>query len=553
MTDSTGAAPPLRVVLLKPSKYAVDGYVERFHRGFMPNSTLPYLASLTPRRLGDRRVEVHAVDEYVETDLDYLRLLQAEPGCVTVLALVGVQSHQFHRALDLAAYARSHGVGHAVIGGPHPMTCETTRLQGRGVSFALAEAEGIWPRILADACAGELQPTYGADRRWEPQLDPPALVPPPEHALRRYAVQMLGVYPARGCPYRCSFCSVIKIAGRRMRSQPVETTLATLRAAKAGGVLLVMFTTDNFNKYPEAATLLQAMIDERLDLPFFVQCDAQVVHQPEFVELLGRAGCYQMFVGVESLNRETLRGAKKTQNHPERYGELVRLCREHGIGSHFSNIIGFPADTEAEILAQLRAVRVLRPDVASFYILTPIPGTEQYDDFLARGVITEPNLDRFDATYPTWEHPHLDHARLAALLARCYREFYSLPDAALKSVQWFWRKLTSDNILLKIAVAAYSYLSRLAVAHGMHPMAGGMHRVRIDTAADYRALRRARFGCDLVPLPQSLRPTDERSRQAESRYGTALPPQGWIGPHGPVGRSAETNAGTGHLSKISIR
>jgi hypothetical protein len=45
---------------------------------------------------------------------------------------------------------------------------------------------------------------------------------------------------------------VIEIAGRRVRSQPVETTLATLRAAKAAGVLLVMFTTDNFNKYPDA-------------------------------------------------------------------------------------------------------------------------------------------------------------------------------------------------------------------------------------------------------------------------------------------------------------
>ena len=252
---------PLRVILVKPSKYGVDGCVERFRRGFMPNSTLPYLASLTPARLGDRPVGVHTIDEYVETDLDYLRLLEADSGCVTVLALVGVQSHQFQRALDLAAYARSRGVAHVIIGGPHPMTCATAALQDRGVSFALGEAEGIWPRILADACDGELRPTYGAEERWQANLDPPALVPPPERALRRYAVQMLGVYPARGCPYRCTFCSVIKIAGRRMRSQPVETTMATLRAAKAGGVLLVMFTTDNFNKYPEATTLLQSMID----------------------------------------------------------------------------------------------------------------------------------------------------------------------------------------------------------------------------------------------------------------------------------------------------
>ena len=221
-----------------------------------------------------------------------------------------------------------------------------------------------------------------------------------------------------------------------------------------------------------------------------------------------------MFVGVESFNRETLLGAKKNQNHPEHYGEIVRLCREHGIGSHFSNIVGFPGDTKTEILDHLHILRRLRPDVASFYILTPIPGTEQYDDFLARGLITERNLDRFDATCPTWQHPHLSHAQLATLLARCYREFYSLPDALVKSLQWFWRKRASDNILLKIAVGAYSYLSRLAVAQQMHPMAGGMHRVRLDAASKYRDLRRAQFGCDLVPLPHSLRPPDERADES---------------------------------------
>lgn len=494
-------AVPLRVVLVKPSKYGVDGRVERFTRGFMPNSTLPHLASMTPRRLGRHEIEVHAVDEYVETDLDYLRLLERDRGRETLLALVGVQSHQLHRALDLAAYARRHGVRHAVIGGPHPMTCDTTALQDRGVSFALAEAETIWTRILADAIDGELRPVYGADDRWQAELDPPVLVPPSARALRRYAVQMLGVYPARGCPYRCSFCSVIEIAGRRIRGQPIETTMATLRAAKAAGVLLIMFTTDNFNKYPDAPALLTAMIDERLELPFFVQCDAEIVRQPDFVALLGRAGCYQMFVGVESFSREALCAVNKHQNHPERYGEIVRLCAEHGIGSHFSNIIGFPTDTRRAVLDHLGMLRALRPDVASFYILTPIPGTEQYHEFLANGLVTERNLDRFDATCPTWRHPHLSDGELSDLLYRCYREFYATGDVLAKSARWFWRKRHSDNILLKIAVGAYSILSRVAAAGRRHPMAGGMRPVTRDGVEDYIALRRERFGCDLVPLP----------------------------------------------------
>src|SRR5205085_12368074 len=230
----------LRVIIIKPSKYGVSGYVERFRRGFMPNSTVPYIRSMTPASIEGVQIETYAVDEYVQTDLDYLDLIR-NPQQPTLLALVGVQSHQFHRSLDLAAFARANGVRNCVIGGPHPMTCDTSMLQNRGVSFALAEAETIWPQILSDAIQGELRPVYGADRRWASDFQAPVLIPPSKQDLRRYIVPMIGIYPARGCPFTCNFCSVIKIAGRQVRSQSIETTMQSLRHAKAAGVRMVMF------------------------------------------------------------------------------------------------------------------------------------------------------------------------------------------------------------------------------------------------------------------------------------------------------------------------
>src|SRR5205823_1214820 len=84
----------LRVVIIKPSKYGVSGHVERFRRGFMPNSTVPYLRSMTPDSINGIPIETIAIDEYVQTDLHYLSLLR-NPQAPTLLALVGVQSHQF--------------------------------------------------------------------------------------------------------------------------------------------------------------------------------------------------------------------------------------------------------------------------------------------------------------------------------------------------------------------------------------------------------------------------------------------------------------------------
>lgn len=492
---------PLRVVILKPSKYTADGSVERFRWGFMPNSTVPYVRSMTPAEVAGVPVETHAVDEYVHTDLGYLSLLRGRRGVRTLVALVGVQSHQFHRALDLAAYARRHGCM-AVIGGPHVMTCDTSLVHDRGVSFALAEAELVWPEVLRDAARGDLRPVYGRGQRWQQDLDAPVVVPPARRDLRRYVTPMLGLYPARGCPFLCTFCSVTRIAGRQIRSQPVATTLASLRLAKAAGVQKIMFTSDNFNKYPQAEELLTAMAGERLGLEFFVQCDTQIGRQERLVELLAAAGCFSVFVGAESFDRETLLEAAKGQNRPDAYREIVRLCRAHGISSHFSNIIGFPRQTEAGVHEHLAALRALGPTWASFYILCPIPGTAQYDDFRARGLITEANLDRFDTTCLTWSHPHLSREQLAGLLYHCYRAFHSWGHAARAAVD---RRFRRGRVLADVAESlGTSLFTRYCAWRRTHPMSGGVVRVRRDGAKDFLPLRREVYGFELSPLPQSL-------------------------------------------------
>jgi hypothetical protein len=441
-----------------------------------------------------------------------LSLLRRPQDGHTLLVLVGVQSHQFHRALDLAAYARHNGCM-AVIGGPHAMTCDTSMLHGRGISFALAEAELVWPEILRDAVGGELQPIYGRDQRWQHQIDAPVIIPPSRKDLGRYAIPMLGLYPARGCPFLCNFCSVIKIAGRTIRSQSIDTTLESLRAAKAAGVRTIMFTSDNFNKYPDAQALLEAMIEEQLGLEFFVQCDTQIARQEQLVELLAKAGCYQMFVGVESFNRQTLLAAHKGQNRPETYHDIVRLCREHGISSHFSNIIGFPQSGEPEVHEHLRVLREIDPTWASFYILCPIPGTEQYDNFLAEGLITEPNLDRFDTTCLTWRHPRLSPERLSELLFECYRQFFSLRHALANAKNHL--RVGGGGVLRKpLASLAMSLFSRYCAWRRTHPMSGGVRRVRRDRDRDYLSLRERTFGFRLAPLPRSLElPPAERLLQ----------------------------------------
>ncbi len=371
----------LRIILLKPSKYDHDGYVQRFKHGLMPNATLSHISSLTPDTLNGHEITVHYVDEYIRTNLDYLKILHPTDEAVSLLAVIGIQSHQFHRAIDLAAYARSYGIEHVVVGGPHPMTCDTSLLHGNGVSFSLSEAEVVWLQILKDATHGELQSIYGADQRWATSIEDVEFRPPPPEEVERHWVPMAGYYPVRGCPFVCSFCSVIKIAGRQVRNPSIDSIIAALKIIKSAGIEFVVFTSDNFNKFPLAPELLNAMIDEKIGVRFWFQADTQIVKQENLVQLIGRAGGAEMFLGVESFDSVALKGIQKRHNKPETYSEIVRLCRDAGIRAHFSNIFGFPDQTENGIKTHMETLKELGPEFASFYILTPIPGTEQYKEF----------------------------------------------------------------------------------------------------------------------------------------------------------------------------
>ncbi len=540
---------PLRVVIIKPSKYTRDGYVERFRWGFMPNSTVPFIRSMTHDAVGSTPIEIHSIDEYVHTDLRYLSLLKPLQGSRTLVALVGVQSHQFHRALDLGAIASQQG-SLVVIGGPHVMTCDTSPMHGQGVSFAMAEAELTWNEILEDASQGELLPIYGQKQRWQQELQAPVIVPPKQKDLSRYIIPMLGLYPARGCPFLCNFCSVTKIAGRRIRSQGIDTTMDSLKAAKSAGVKTIMFTSDNFNKYPDAEGLLTAIVKAKMGLGFFVQCDTQIARQENLVELLAKAGCFQMFVGVESFNRETLLAASKGQNRPETYKDIVHLCRKHGISSHFSNIIGFPQDNEAEVNRHLAILREINPTVASFYILCPIPGTEQYDDFLSQGLIYEMNLDRFDGTCLTWRHPHFEPCQISRLLFDCYRRFFSWGHIlSTASSRLFQENFSSDQAVKNMVLSVFS---RYSAWRQTHPMSGGCFRVQRDGSNDYRAMRIKTFGFEMAPLPKSLQLSEAESflnktNASRPKNGTAQPARLAAGVSVPDGPGK--NGGSGKLTK----
>ena len=234
----------LHVVLLKPSKYDDDGYVLRHWRGVLPSNTLACLYALTEdvkRRRAlreDLEVTVELLDEAVHK-LNVPKIIRRSrrPGWKTVVCLVGVQTNQYPRAVDLARAFRAAGVD-VIIGGFHVSgtialfhdpTPDIQEILDLGVTVVTGEVEAEWEHLLRDVLLGELKPLYNFLEP-TPDLSTPPIPMIHKKYLRRFVYQQFGTIDCgRGCPFSCSFCSIINVQGRKMRMRDPEAIAQAIK------------------------------------------------------------------------------------------------------------------------------------------------------------------------------------------------------------------------------------------------------------------------------------------------------------------------------------
>jgi radical SAM superfamily enzyme YgiQ (UPF0313 family) len=308
----------IRVVIIKPSKYDDDGYVLRHFRGVLPSNTLACLSSLTQdvaRRevLGknvDLRVELY--DDTVEK-IPVKKIIRSQrlPYRRTVIALAGVQSNQYPRAADLARKFRAGGL-QVLIGGFHVsgmlalsqgITPEIQELIDIGVSVVKGEVEEEWGNILRDAAADCLKPLYDfLDRKPDLYNKPIPIIQ--RDYLKKFIASNSGTIDcSRGCPFNCSFCSIINVQGREMRVRSPEVLIQTLRENyQKHRVFFYFFTDDNFARNGRWRDILNMLVrvreEEHIPIKFMIQVDTQSHKIPDFVTLASRAGCTSVFIGM---------------------------------------------------------------------------------------------------------------------------------------------------------------------------------------------------------------------------------------------------------------
>jgi radical SAM superfamily enzyme YgiQ (UPF0313 family) len=483
----------LTVLLVRPTRYDDDGYVVRHWRGTLPSNTLSCLNGLThdaaaSGALGPVTVRVHAFDEAVDhVDPKRLGRKLRRPGTRVLVALAGVQTNQFPRARDLARQFKAEGFD-AMIGGfhvsgsvamAHAIPPECQAMLDEGITLVLGEVEDRWAALLQDAAAGRLRPLYDFLRDL-PDLRTQPLPKVSTRLQRKFAVRGYGTIDAgRGCPFNCSFCTIINVQGHAMRSRGAahitDHIRAHYRAGRRKGIWHYFFTDDNFSRNPYWEAIFDGLIalrqDEGIAIDFMMQVDTAASRIPRFIEKASRAGCIQVFIGMESLREDNLQAACKRQNRVGQYRESIAHWHEAGVVCHVGFIIGFPFDTYDRIMEDVRTLRdELLVDQASFFMLTPLPGSRDHRAAVEAGMPMDADYNNFDSFRPAMRHPLMSAGEWTAAYRDAWTAFYSFDHMR--------RALLRQNPHTYWGMFKCFLWYRASMVEGSHPMVTGFFRLK---------------------------------------------------------------------------
>lgn len=524
----------LRIYFIKPSKYDEQGYVLYFWKGVLPNNTLTALAALNEeynRMRASTNVFVETIlwDEIVEgpinpTTIQAIKDKAREDDVEVLIGLAGVQTNQYPRGRDLALQFKAAGFP-VIMGGFHvsgyPDSCAF--LNSCGVTTVVGEAESTWVGLLDDYLRGEMKPHYsvtsgiraktGTGEIFVPSIAEVQL-PAIDDAYRtRFAhTTMTTLDTSRGCPFTCSYCSVKNVMGRTMRARDPRSAVEWVRdAADYHGIDTLFLVDDDFFRSPQWEPLMLGLAELRKQgrhVNFMMQVDIDAggyadlrpgeaessKHQRSrrFIELAKEAGCYAAFIGFESFNPQNLMAATKFQNTDrrgerniaveeakrrvlEKYRRVVDNWHNAGIAVHCGYMIGFPFDTpDSGRQAALDLIEV-GVDLASFFIVTPLPGTEDHIKAVAENAISDWDFNWYDSDHVVMQHPTMTAEEILKAYREAYTTFYS-PWRILKNTITFsggrglnWE--ARDSMTREFIYWAHSY------HRGRHPMIGGVWKL----------------------------------------------------------------------------
>jgi len=436
-----------------PQVHLVNPSTKSFGVAVITPRWLYVLASATGTRWGDPRI--------VDETLDPLDVATIQSGDIVG---IGIHTGNARRGYEIGREARQRGAW-VIYGGIHATLFPDEAVE-HGHAHAVVRGDGdvVWPSVIEDCLAGHPHRVYEGGR-----IDGDRFVSARWDLVPNGRYMWASVQTVRGCPKHCSFCSVWRTDGQEPRQRGVGRVVREIVELRRMGFRFIALADDNF--YPVAlADLAQARrraddtrlrdlealraerfeLMERLaelpdDLVFYTQITMEAAEDPAFLDAMRRARIHGALVGVESVTLEGLKHVYKGFNLAgEDLVARLQAFRRHGIHVLGSFIFGLPTDTKETFDATVALARLADLTFAQFVLLTPFPGTVDFEKWAVeerrRGtvvdgvpltqhwLIPEDRRPRLFSEHPSMS---LEDIRLGA--QRAWDQFYSWPNVWTRS------------------------------------------------------------------------------------------------------------------------
>jgi radical SAM superfamily enzyme YgiQ (UPF0313 family) len=415
-----------------------------FSRVVIPRLGCVLLGTILQRQGLDVKV---VVEEIAQPDY---RTLDFPPDLVCISSI----SSTAPRAYELADFYRQQGIP-VVLGGAH-----SSFLPDEGLEHAdfviCGEGDEALPELVATLSTGgdwrnlrnlAFKEDGTVQRNpWRPFLEDLDSLPIPDyhliHGWKGNGAHCVSIATSRGCPFNCRFCSVILLFGRKYRMNSVDRIMEEIRV-NGSQAHHIFFCDDNFTANREhTKELCHRILAENLNIEWSAQVRVEAARDPELMGLMAKAGCYIVFVGLESINPATLKAYNKSQT-VDNIKECVINFHKYGIRVHGMFVFGADDDHFQVIRDTVKFSRQVDLDSLQYLILTPVPGTPFYQDMEAQNRIICKDWSQYDGHHAVFQPKQFTAYELQYETIRAMKKFYSWSSVMkrLLARDWFFVKL----------------------------------------------------------------------------------------------------------------
>jgi len=369
----------------------------------IPQLALHILAALTPENYEVKIIEEEIDDIDLDEECDLVGI-----SCMTSNA---------PRAYIIAREFKNRGKK-VVMGGVHPTLLPDEASQHCD-SVVIGEAEGVWKDLLEDFSRGKLKKKY-----YKPYPSLENYIPIRHRKeVKKRLFNVIPVMTTRGCPFRCDFCCVHDIFGRKIRHIPIPNVIRDIEESE-GKVFL--FLDDNIMGDPEYAKKLFRVL-KPLKILWGGQASISFVKNQELIKLAADSGCGGLFFGLESVSMVQLEKMRKSIKEIYKIEEAIKRVRGEGIHFHASLIFGFDDDTVDIFPRTLDFLEKNNIGTADFNILTPYPGTRTYAQLKKENRLLTEDWRYYDHSTVVFRPKNLSPLELQAGRLWIIREFTRVP------------------------------------------------------------------------------------------------------------------------------